>query len=380
MRAGPAGESARVDLPGASVIAGRTRAIGPASWRADAVPIIMLAVRPRIQLSEARFPAIRMRRTRRTASLRAMVRQTSLTPQNLIQPLFVAEGSLVGAVASMPGVARLAPEALVAECQALQALGVGCVALFPVIPQSLKHDDGDEALNPDGLVPRAVRAVKQACPGLTVMVDVALDPFTTHGHDGLLDADGDVDNARTVEVLRRQALVYARAGADIVAPSDMMDGRVGEIRQVLERDGQHQTLILSYAAKYASGFYGPFRDAVGSAANLGKADKRSYQMDPANSDEALREVALDLAEGADIVMVKPGMPYLDIVRRVKDRFGVPVAAYQVSGEYAMLHAAIANGWLDRRAALMEALLCFRRAGADLILTYYARQAAHWLSE
>lgn len=331
-------------------------------------------------MSDARFPAIRPRRLRRTPAIRAMVRETSLAPAHLIQPLFVAEGEQIGGVASMPGVSRLGLDDLVRECEQLQSLGVACVALFPVIPPVLKSADGDEALNPEGLVPRAVRAVKRACPGLNVMVDVALDPFTTHGHDGLLDAAGDVDNERTVEVLRRQALNYARAGADIVAPSDMMDGRVGQIREVLERDRQHQTVILSYAAKYASGFYGPFRDAVGSAKNLGKADKRTYQMDPANTDEALREVALDIAEGADIVMVKPGMPYLDIVRRVKERFSVPVAAYQVSGEYAMLQAAIDNGWLDRRTALMEALLCFRRAGADLVLSYYAKQAAIWLSE
>ena len=327
-----------------------------------------------------RFPAVRPRRLRQSSAIRDMVRETRLAPAQLIQPLFVAEGELKGAVGSMPSVTRLDLPELVRECEVLQALGVACVALFPVIPQALKSDGGDEALNPEGLVPRAIRAVHQACPNLSVMVDVALDPFTTHGHDGVLDARGDVANDATVEMLRKQALVYARAGADIVAPSDMMDGRVGQIREVLERDGQKQVLILSYAAKYASSFYGPFRDAVGSAKNLGKADKRTYQMDPANTDEALREVAQDLAEGADIVMVKPGMPYLDVVRRVKERFEVPVAAYQVSGEYAMLRAAIANGWLDERAALMEALLCFRRAGADLILSYYAKQAAGWLAE
>jgi porphobilinogen synthase len=331
-------------------------------------------------LSQLRFPAVRPRRLRQSEPVRAMVRETRLSPEQLIQPLFVAEGDLKGAVASMPGVVRLDLPELVAECRAIEALGIACVALFPVIPQHLKSDRGDEALNPEGLVPRAIRAVKQACPNLAVLVDVALDPFTTHGHDGVLDEHGDVANDATVEVLRKQALVYARAGADIVAPSDMMDGRVGQIRDVLERDGQKHTLILSYAAKYASSFYGPFRDAVGSARNLGKADKRTYQMDPANSDEALREVELDLNEGADIVMVKPGMPYLDIVRRVKDAFGVPVAAYQVSGEYAMLRAAIAAGALDEKKGLLEALLCFRRAGADLILTYYARQAAAWLAE
>ncbi len=309
-----------------------------------------------------------------------MVREHSLHASQLIQPIFVAEGAQKGAVSSMPGVVRLDIPELVAECQELLALGVGCVALFPVLPQSLKSEDGAEALNPDGLVCRAIKAVKAACPDLGVMVDIALDPYTTHGHDGLLDEHGYVTNDLTLEMLRKQALLYARAGADIVSPSDMMDGRIGQIREVLERDSQHNTIILSYAAKYASSFYGPFRDAVGSAANLGRGDKRTYQMDPANTDEALREVELDLAEGADIVMVKPGMPYLDIIRRVKDKFEVPVAAYQVSGEYAMLHAAIANGWLDERKALMEALLCFRRAGADIVLTYYAKKAAKWLAE
>ena len=331
-------------------------------------------------MSVGRFPAVRPRRLRRTPFLRAMVRETRLSPSQLIQPLFVAEGDLVAAVPSMPGVRRLDLTALAAECQALRALGVGCVALFPVIPQSQKNDRGEAALDPDGLVPRAIRGAKAACPEIAVMVDVALDPFTTHGHDGVLDPSGDVDNDATVEMLRKQALVYARAGADIIAPSDMMDGRVGQVREVLERDGQKHVVILSYAAKYASSFYGPFRDAVGSAKNLGRSDKRTYQMDPANTDEALREVELDLAEGADIVMVKPGMPYLDVIRRVKDRFEVPVAAYQVSGEYAMLRAAIAAGALDEKKGLMEALLCFRRAGADLILTYYARQAATWLAE
>ncbi|TXH05658.1 MAG: porphobilinogen synthase [Nevskiaceae bacterium] len=328
-------------------------------------------------MSLGSFPAVRPRRLRQAEFLRAMVRETRLVPQQLIQPLFVAEGALKGAIGSMPGVARLDLEELAREAVALHRLGVGCIALFPVIPPARKNDEGSEALNPEGLVPRAIAAVKRACPEIGVMVDIALDPYTTHGHDGLLDADGLVDNDATVEILRRQALLYARAGADIVAPSDMMDGRVGQIRQVLERDSQKNTVILSYAAKYASAFYGPFRDAVGTASAL-KGDKRNYQMDPANTDEALREVELDLAEGADIVMVKPGMPYLDIIRRVKERFEVPVAAYQVSGEYAMLRAAIANGWLDEQKALMEALLCFRRAGADLILSYYAKQAAQWL--
>lgn len=331
-------------------------------------------------MSLGRYPAVRPRRLRQSAATRSMVRESSLQPAQLIQPLFVAEGKLCGPVASMPGVSRLDIEALLVECEALQALGIACVALFPVIPADLKNQTGDEALNPKGLVPRAIKAVKARCPDLNVMVDVALDPYTSHGHDGVLDSAGEIDNDATVETLRKQALVYARAGADMVAPSDMMDGRIGEIRQALERDKQRHTIIISYAAKYASSFYGPFRDAVGSASNLGKADKRSYQMDPGNSEEALREVAMDIEEGADIVMVKPGMPYLDIVQRVKARFGVPVAAYQVSGEYAMLRAAIEQGMLDERSALMEALLCFRRAGADMILSYYAKQAAIWLRE
>ena len=331
-------------------------------------------------MSQHAFPRSRPRRLRRTEFLRGMVRETALTASQLIQPIFIAEGEQKGAVSSMPGVVRLDIPELVAECKELAALGVGCVALFPVLPQALKTEDGAEALNPDGLVVRAIKAVKAACPQLGVMVDIALDPYTTHGHDGLLDEHGYVTNDLTLEMLRKQALLYARAGADIVSPSDMMDGRIGQIREVLERDSQHNTVILSYAAKYASSFYGPFRDAVGSAGNLGRGDKRTYQMDPANSDEAMREVELDLAEGADIIMVKPGMPYLDIIRRVKDRFGVPTAAYQVSGEYAMLRAAIGNGWLDEKKALMEALLCFRRAGADIVLTYYAKQAAIWLAE
>ena len=331
-------------------------------------------------MSQSAFPRIRPRRLRRAEFIRSMVRETSLHASQLIQPLFVAEGAQKGAVSSMPGVIRRDIPEIVAECKELVALGVGCVALFPVLPPELKTDDGEQALNPDGLVVRTIKAVKAACPDLGVMVDIALDPYTSHGHDGLIDASGYVTNDLTLEVLRKQALLYARAGADIVSPSDMMDGRVGQIREVLERDSQHNTVILSYAAKYASAFYGPFRDAVGSAANLGRGDKKTYQMDPANTDEAMREVELDIGEGADIVMVKPGMPYLDIIRRVKDRFEVPVAAYQVSGEYAMLRAAIDNGWLDEKKALLEALLCFRRAGADIVLTYYAKQAAQWLAE
>jgi porphobilinogen synthase len=331
-------------------------------------------------VSTGSFPHVRPRRLRQADFIRSMVRETRLAPEQLIQPLFVAEGALAGAVSAMPGVTRLKPDELARECAELYALGIRAVALFPVIPPSLKNEGGDEALNPEGLVPRAIRIVKQAVPQLGVVVDVALDPYTSHGHDGVLNAGGDVDNDATVEILRRQALLYARAGADVVAPSDMMDGRVGQIRQVLERDNHKNTLILSYAAKYASAYYGPFRDAVGSKANLGASGKQTYQMDPANSDEALREVALDLAEGADIVMVKPGLPYLDIIRRVKERFEVPVAAYQVSGEYAMLKAAAAAGYVDEKKAALEALICLRRAGADLILSYYGRQAAQWLRD
>lgn len=326
------------------------------------------------------FPATRLRRTRRAHFIRDLVREARLSAAQLIAPLFIAEPAQAGPVVSMPGVSRLTIEQLVAECGELAKLGIGVVALFPALDLALKDEQGTQALNADGLVPRAIKAVKQAHPQLGVMVDIALDPYTSHGHDGVLDANGDVDNDLTVEIFTRQAKLYARAGADILSPSDMMDGRIGRIRDALERDGHKNVLLLSYAAKYASSFYGPFRDAVGSKSQLGKKDKRGYQMDPANSDEALREVELDLAEGADLVMVKPGLPYLDIIRRVKDAFGVPTVAYQVSGEYSMLKAAIANGWLDERAALMEALLCFRRAGADAILSYYAKQAAQWLAE
>ena len=308
-----------------------------------------------------------------------MVRETRLDPAQLIQPLFVAEGALTGPVKSMPGVARLSLAELKREVKALRKLGIAAVALFPVIPPAKKNDNGEEALNARGLVPRAIAAVKSACPDIGVIVDIALDPYTSHGHDGVLDARGNVDNDATVEILTRQAVLYARAGADVLAPSDMMDGRIGAIRSMLERAGLKNTLLLSYAAKYASGFYGPFRDAVGSKGAL-KGDKRNYQMDPANSDEALREVALDIAEGADLVMVKPGLPYLDIIRRVKDRFGVPTVAYQVSGEYSMIKAAAERGWLDEKTAVLESLLCLRRAGADAILTYFAKQAASWLSD
>ncbi len=327
----------------------------------------------------AAFPHTRPRRLRSAEFVRSLVRETRLAPAQLIQPLFVAEAAQKGPIASMPGQSRLDLDELVRECKELKALGIAAVAVFPVIAPELKNSLGSEALNPEGLIPRAIRAIKSGCPGLGVIVDIALDPYTDHGHDGVLDESGYVDNDVTVEALRKQALVLARAGADVLAPSDMMDGRVGAVRQVLERDGQKNALILSYAAKYASAFYGPFRDAVGTKVAL-KGDKRTYQMDPANTDEALREVELDLNEGADIVMVKPGMPYLDVIRRVKERFGVPVAAYQVSGEYSMLRAAIANGWLDERKVIMESLLCLRRGGADMILSYFAKQAAQWLAE
>jgi len=330
-------------------------------------------------VSLGRYPATRLRRTRQADFIRRMVRESALTPANLIQPLFVAEGELRGPVGAMPGITRLDIDELVRECEALHALGIPAVALFPVTPASLKSPNGDEALNPDSLMVRSIRAIKAAVPDIGIVADVALDPYTSHGQDGVLDERGDVENDRTCEILRRQALIYARAGVDIVAPSDMMDGRIGQLRQVLERDGMKHTMILSYAAKYASAFYGPFRDAVGSSANLGKGGKETYQMDPANTDEALREVAFDLDEGADMVMVKPGMPYLDIIHRVKQTFGVPVAAYQVSGEYSMLRGAIDKGWLDERKSILEALMCFRRAGADMVLSYFAKDAARWLN-
>lgn len=328
---------------------------------------------------EERFPATRMRRSRMQDFARQLTCEHRLSPADLIQPLFVAEGAQIGPVASMPGIQRHALEQLGAECRRVQALGVPAVALFPVLPPEAKDDSGSAALDPDGLVPRAIAAAKEAAPGLGIIVDIALDPFTDHGHDGVLRADGSVDNDATVELLTKQAIVYARAGADVLAPSDMMDGRVGALRTALERDRRFDVLILSYAAKYASAFYGPFRDAVGSRTAL-IGDKRSYQMDPAGSDEAMREIALDLREGADWVMVKPGMPYLDIVRRAKAEFGVPVAAYQVSGEYAMLEAAAAQGAFDRRRIILETLTCFRRAGADMILSYHAAEAAAWLRE
>ena len=327
------------------------------------------------------FPHTRLRRMRRHVFSRRLARETRLTADDLIQPLFVIEGPKKREpVASMPGVERLGIDLLVAEAGRLAALGIPAVALFPVPDPATKTLDGREAWNDDGLAQRAVRALKKALPELGVITDVALDPFTTHGQDGIIDAGGYVQNDVTIEALVKQARSQAAAGADVVAPSDMMDGRIGAIRAALEIDGRHDTRILAYSAKYASAFYGPFRDAVGSTAALGKADKASYQMDPANSDEALREVALDIEEGADIVMIKPGLPYLDIVRRVKDAYGVPTFVYQVSGEYAMLMAAAGNGWLDERKSALESLACIKRAGADGILTYFAGRAAAWLQE
>lgn len=325
------------------------------------------------------FPANRPRRLRQASFIRDLVRETRLVPAQLIQPLFVSEHAESGPIAAMPGIVRHEIESLLQECMRLQEIGIENIALFPAISPTLKNARGTEALNPDGLIPRAIRAVKSACPTLGVISDIALDPYTDHGHDGVLDDTGRIENDATVELLRKQAVVLARAGADILAPSDMMDGRIGAIRSVLEREGRKDTLILSYAAKYASGFYGPFRDAVGSRAAL-RGDKRTYQMDPANSDEALREVAMDLAEGADLVMVKPGLPYLDIIRRVKDRFQVPTVAYQVSGEFAMLKAAISQGWLDEKTVVLESLICLRRAGADAIVSYFAGNAAHLLRD
>jgi porphobilinogen synthase len=327
----------------------------------------------------APYPANRPRRLRRDAYTRALVREHRLAPDDLILPVFLLDGQRqVQDVASMPGVQRRSLDGLYAVAEECVALGIPVMALFPVLDLTLKTPDGREATNPDGLVPRAVRELKQRFPGLGLLTDVALDPYTTHGQDGLLDDNGYILNDETVAVLQQQALVQAEAGVDIVAPSDMMDGRIGAIRAALEQRRLIHTRIMAYSAKYASAFYGPFRDAVGSAKNLGKSDKKAYQMDPGNSDEALREVALDLAEGADMVMVKPGMPYLDIVRRVKDEFRVPTFAYQVSGEYAMLKAAAANGWLDHDAVMMEALLAFKRAGADGVLTYFALDAARRL--
>jgi porphobilinogen synthase len=332
-------------------------------------------------MSDSNYPFSRMRRMRTDDFSRKIMRENQLTTDDLILPVFVLEGDdQREPVPSMPGVERLSINLLLKEAEQLVELGVPAVALFPVTPPEAKSEQAEEAYNPEGLAQRAVRALKQALPELGVITDVALDPFTTHGQDGLINEAGYVMNDETVAVLVRQAESHAAAGADIVAPSDMMDGRIGAIREQLEHSGFKNTRILAYSAKYASSFYGPFRDAVGSAANLGGGNKYTYQMDPANTDEALREVALDLQEGADMVMVKPGLPYLDIVRRVKDTFGAPTLVYQVSGEYAMLKAAAQNGWLDERATVMESVLGMKRAGADAVLTYYARQIAQWLSE
>src|SRR5262252_4340046 len=325
------------------------------------------------------FPAVRMRRMRRDDFSRRLMRENVLTPDNLIYPVFVLDGKArTEKVASMPGVERLTIDRLLPVAEQCVKLRIPVLALFPVIDQKLKTADGAEATNPKGLIPRAVAALKKRFPELGIMTDVALDPYTSHGQDGVIDESGYIINDVTLDVLVEQALAQAAAGVDIVAPSDMMDGRIGRIRTALEDAGHIHTKIMAYSAKYASGFYGPFRDAVGSAKNLGKGDKKTYQMDPANSDEALWEVGLDLAEGADMVMVKPGMPYLDVLRRVKDEFKAPTYVYQVSGEYAMLRAAIANGWLPE-SCVMESLLAFKRAGADGILTYFAMDAARALS-
>ena len=332
-----------------------------------------------MSVTRAPWPATRLRRMRRDDFSRRLMRENTLTVDDLIYPVFVLEGkNQTETVASMPGVERMSVDLLVKEAEELAALGVPAMALFPVTPSDVKTLDGKEAWNPDGLAQRAVRAIKAAVPEMGVITDGALDPFTTHGQDGIIDDNGYVLNDETVDALVKQALSQAEAGADVIAPSDMMDGRIGAIRDALEANGHIHTRIMAYSAKYASAYYGPFRDAVGSAGNLGKADKTTYQMDPANSDEALHEIALDLAEGADMVMVKPGMPYLDVVRRVKDEFKVPVYAYQVSGEYAMHMAAFQNGWLDQDKVMMESLLAFKRAGADGILTYFAKAAAQKL--
>ncbi|PSJ43678.1 porphobilinogen synthase [Zobellella endophytica] len=327
------------------------------------------------------FPGRRLRRVRKHDFSRRLVREHALTVDDLIYPMFVLPGfQRREPVPSMPGVERLSVDLLLEEAAELVKLGIPLVALFPVVNASQKSLLAEEAYNPDGLAQEAVRALKEAFPELGVMTDVALDPFTTHGQDGIIDEQGYVLNDITTEVLVKQALSHAEAGADIVAPSDMMDGRIGAVRQALEEAGFINTQIMAYSAKYASNYYGPFRDAVGSAGNLKGGNKATYQMDPANSDEALQEVALDLREGADMVMVKPGMPYLDVVRRVKEQFGVPTFAYQVSGEYAMHMAAIQNGWLKERETIVESLLCFKRAGADGILTYFAKRVATWLKE
>jgi len=325
------------------------------------------------------FPVVRMRRMRRDEFSRRLMRESTLSTDDLIYPMFVIEGSKQRqAVTSMPGIERVSLDQLLIEAEQIANLGIPAIALFPVTPVDKKTEDAREAFNPDGLAQQAVRALKKHLPELGIITDVALDPFTTHGQDGLIDESGYVLNDETVEVLVKQAVSHADAGADIVAPSDMMDGRVGAIREALEESDHKNTRILAYSAKYASSFYGPFRDAVGSAGNLGSGNKYSYQMDPANSNEAIHEVALDLEEGADMVMIKPGLPYLDIVRRIKDHFGVPTYVYQVSGEYAMLKAASQNGWLTEKDVVLESLLSMKRAGADGILTYYAKTVAQWL--
>ncbi len=327
------------------------------------------------------YPNLRMRRMRRDEFSRRLMRENVVTANDFIYPMFILEGSnQKEVVPSMPGVERVSVDLLLKEAEECLKLGIPAIALFPVVPQEKKSDDAAEAYNEDGLAQRAVRALKKEFPELGVMTDVALDPFTSHGQDGLIDDTGYVLNDETVAVLTKQAVSHAEAGADIVGPSDMMDGRIGEIRIALESAGYHNTRILAYSAKYASSFYGPFRDAVGSASNLAGGNKYNYQMDPANSDEALREVELDLQEGADMVMIKPGLPYLDIVRRIKDSFGAPTYVYHVSGEYAMLKAAAQNSWLDEKACTLETLLSFKRAGADGILTYCAKDAARWLKE
>ncbi len=329
----------------------------------------------------ALFPSTRLRRTRHSAALRRLVAETGLGPADLIYPVFVLDGEgRSEPVESMPGIYRQSIDGLLQEAGDARELGIPAIALFPVVDAGQKSLNGEECANPDGLIQRTVRALKKEFPELAVITDVALDPYTTHGQDGIIDDRGYVLNDETVDMLVRQAVSHADAGVDVVAPSDMMDGRIGAIRTELESQGHRNTLILAYAAKYASCFYGPFRDAVGSATSLGGGDKRNYQMDPANSDEALREVGLDLAEGADMVMVKPAMPYLDVIRRVRDEFQVPTLAYQVSGEYAMIKAAGRQGWLDERSAALEALLSIRRAGACAILSYFSIQAARWLAE
>ena len=330
--------------------------------------------------SQRLYPNTRMRRMRSDDFSRRLMRENRLSTDDLILPIFVIEGTnQKESIPSMPGVERLSIDLLVKEAKELVQLGIPAIALFPVTPSDIKTLDAAEAYNPDGLAQRAVKAVKEACPELGIITDVALDPFTTHGQDGIIDDKGYVLNEETVDVLVKQALSHAQAGADIVAPSDMMDGRIGAIREILEHNDFVNTKVLAYSAKYASSYYGPFRDAVGSAGNLGKGNKYNYQMDPANADEALHEIALDLAEGADMVMVKPGMPYLDIVKSCKETFNAPTFVYQVSGEYAMHMAAAQNGWLDEEAVMMEALMSMKRAGADAILTYYAKKAAELIS-